>query len=526
MTNRYVASKMRYFTVFSLLVFHSWANVYFFMNQENAASYLQFLHNTTYYFDRKILPGILDLKFVEENQECESQSGYSQMKDVMWPGTKQGVYISAMNYDKVCSIDDCTGKTSFSNYNKDRCYAHFVDEIKTGHWTTCCLFTLNTNFPNLCKNLRSGCQCPAVYVAIDKFDNKTSDRVITQLNIIPPTSMIRIENKKMCSKLYTDYELFNSTCEGGKYCFNYICIKNTTTCPDYSQVSEFLNLNKNKPIYEININYNGIKCPSYTRSKKFNTKLIEEGHYLSNLLPLQKLNEDSCEYINTTTYDQDVILGKILRSSEFYAKNGILDKINQNIDGLTPDVNYKYSTFLNDTVYISGSSHVNLDSDMLSSNSNCTAKDIFNKLDSAVLYADYLVKYNQYNFIFYFNAVLLIILCVVNSLSYFNTKSFYENKSSLANLIIIFNFFYFIYNLINYFVKNQEDSLNVFVGDIDKFSVCFSDKQYLNYLNEVKFGLDNYNFLFNITLKNILIENSVVIFLLGILMFRDISFKK
>lgn len=508
MSDQIVAVKATYFSIFSILFLHSWISILFYINKVKSTDFLSNLESN-FTISEKVFNNVLDIQMVNETSSCDNKNGYQELASLNWPGTIEGVYVGNKEYlGNECTFEDCTGQQFVDNYIKQDCYEKTYNNIRQ----VCCSFMIDTPFANECSNAGNSCICQDTYKRKSEYVyKKTTDRELILINSTESKQIAEFFGKKVCYKNITDFTLYDEKCENGKYCFEYVCIKGIETCPDYSQ---FFNMPNTKMISDININYNGIGCSLLSeksaRLSKIETK--ESEHYLSRMNSLTSQNE-FCIFNNLTSVYEDVILLKSITSQEFYNMDGIYPLISKNIDQVTKDEKYKYTPFLTDIITISAGTHFNIDS----SNANCR-QDLFKKIEKTFAIAKE-TKGVKYQIFIYSNLGFLILIIGVNIYFFLRIKKSaeHENDMKTFRIVILSNLAFLAFNAAVYCLIHNDVGFLEGIVILEEVSNCFTNSELKNFLNNVKYGIFNFNEIYSLSLKKILIENSIVLAMLIIM---------
>jgi hypothetical protein len=499
MSNALVAMKSTYFSIFAMLFIHSWMNILFFLNKTKSHVYLaNELQNLT--LPKKILPGVLDIQVAIQG-DCDVTNGYYEAPFPDWPGTEEGIYVSPKNYSNKCGFEDCSGITYIPGYRLDSCYT--VNK-GTFNEANCCTFLVDTIFTETCRTSNSKCQCAEKYAKSNELKiNTTIDREIKLLKSVEALKLN--EGKKICTKFFTNYTLFDPICEGGVYCFNYICINGLSKCPDYSSLYGFSSM---KAIFNFSLNYNSLPC-SVLDTSSYAIPIYESKHYLSKI----PSKSTGCFFSQIKQYNDDIILIRSESTKEFYTRNGLTAKILDNIDNLTPNPEYKYTSFLNDTLYWSAASHFNLDLQL----DKCKVPFLFDKVDDSISYAISIVSGPKSTILFSINLIFLTLVTISNFVLILNINKKSSNKVLLFRMVLFSNLFLLAFNTLEYFLYQNPEDLFQAVKTLNNYSKCFTNKKFVTFLENLKFGIISYDEIFNVSLTKILVENSIIIFMFSLM---------
>jgi hypothetical protein len=490
-----------YLSISLLILYHFWINFIFLFNSLNSNGYLEYFYYSVNEVPETLFPGFLYFKIVNKNEQCDESNGYSEANLRTWPGTIEGYYNSPLKYNGKCSFISCDKNSTHVGYRKDYCYV-----TKDVYKRTCCNYILDTAFPYDCYSTDDGnsCYCPERYFTKREiFYNFTVKNLTTFPELTAPIKFFN--NSKICQKFIPKekYTLFEENCDGVK-CFNdYFCIKNETTCPNQKNI--FSKSFIQEPIINITLNYNSILL---SKIKNFNKrdvgKIVETDNFFSNF----RRNIDSPFGANSSNlYVDDIKYLGSLTSKQVYLENGILDKIIEH-DKLIKKEELKLEPFIKDELYLSASTYFKFYSLKF-----CKRSDLLDIINDSV--------YNARNVILYKFSIwwclllffLLIPLAYPIKLIYKGTFSI-ENKKEIR-LILLINVIYLIFNWVIFYMYESFDKDDL-IGKLNSVKNCFDSQDFRSYLENISYGLDNYNDLFDHTLKYIIIENSAFLILFTI----------
>lgn len=491
-----LAKHISYGALFSLLLFHCWINLFLYLNRYQASNYLNRIREKEN-ITQSAFPGVLYTKLIPEREECDMAQGYSENKSPIWLGTKNGVYLKAFTTSHSCDFKVCIDRYApppvYPGY-RSYCYVESQTQV-------CCNFSVKVPINNRCQTIQDSCSCSDFFVSnANKSDYEDETRDIIEFLPISPMPLNRLNSKKICEKKITNYTLFDSKCEGGVYCYDYLCIRNMSSCPDYSEIFP---AKLKKPISSINFNINTMACSYFQLSKNVSTR-YEDEYFVSKM---RDFNNLGCPSNNETYHNDDIIPLNKFSQLEFYKSNGIYKEIYEKIDRFIVNENDKYSFYLNDTMYITGNSHFNININEVS----CKRPELLEILNSANAFA-----YDLYSghplALKITDGIVFGIFVISLIIAFSNIKSKGNPNFNIYGFkwVLIINLLFFFYNLTIYFIF-MNDATEGHLKNFELFKTCFMNENFVNYMERIKFGLENHRELFHHSLKRILVENSIII---------------
>lgn len=508
--------KLYLYYLLMLIIYHAFVNIQFLYNLLNSNNFLKIFKNTNY-IPESIFPGLIDFNIVNSTTRCSE--GYSEANLNTWEGTAEGYYMSKLKYNGECSFTSCYKNYIGNGYRVSNCYTS-NDVYKR----ECCKYELDTPFPYQCSfsSKDSTCNCPETYF---KNDQKSLYINVTQmvgnyteLPRLEKTPIKIFDGMKICQRFISNknFTLFAEKCDGVK-CWEHFCLKNIEKCPALN-ITEY-KVRIEQPIIKFALTYNShlrskIKQFTFFDEKQ---KINENGNLFSNV-PF--IDESGGNYSMSTEYVDDIYFINKFPSKSIYSENSILEKIFMHDKLMKLDEGgfnkYKLEPFLTDKLFLSASTYFKIKSKNFLPG-KCLRSDIFDIINDSVYTSREIILYE---FSLFWCLLLLVLLAIPLTFPVFCVFNKIKGPDKIEDinyfrLILISNIIYLLFNLAMLFIYTWFD-LNNLIKNLDDVNSCFYDGKFVSYLQNLRYGINSYNELFQDTLKYTVIENTafLVLFIL------------
>lgn len=540
--------KIVYWTIFFLMFLHTYFVIFFTEGKIRLSSKF---HSKRWKEQTSgvLFDGVLYLEQVGLEDNCTQ--GYSEYPIYTWPGTYQGVFLNNYTYENKCFWTDNSKESDNKFYKINSIYSPSFDnnDIYID-------YVVDTPYSDKCYNGKNNtCTCDKLVVSSFKFMRQYGDynfsqnknklnnegREITNISAIKEVHFGYMNNKKLCQKKVTNYTLEvkqdNDTLKDGVQC-GLLYLNGEKHCPNYENVLQSFNIPDNKIpknflISSLDYHYNGIKCSMLNKNLTPPRTLLEEAKY-----PLSRFNQSNkhlqdeniegtyCIYNNSY---EDVILLDHFDSINLYEKLNITNKIKETIDDKINSYNLSYMRLINTSeIYFSASSYFNLNE--TSVKKNLCSKTTLQEVKFSIETARKISLINIGNlFILEFCFILSFCYLLYKHFKLLSIKTQPQNKFYFVKHVLAITFFLFCFNLILYYTnKNHKIDIQSSIKYLEQMlsNNCFTNKEYVNYLQKIKKRLEDFSFVSYKIYENLLFENVAISILLIIIVRSKITFKE